>query len=386
MKSPKVSRRCPVCAASGRVKFIHRQHFVQSPLVDFYDVVACRICGMVFADRIPRQADLDRYYERLSKYAALHGGSGESEYDLRRYNRIASELNVVLEDKSGAILEVGCSTGGLLRALRDRGFKNVRGVDPSASCVAIARSLHKVNVSKAAIADLQQRRDKYAAIVLVGVLEHVRDIKASAAILMKLLRPGGIIYCAQPDAMSFYRSSNAPFQQFSVEHVNFFTAETLETFFRKLGFEAIFLHRWMVEWRQGITDSVVSGAFRLGGRGWSATQAVQTYVRDSKSRERRVLTKIARLAAGHKAVILWGAGSFCRHLLAVSDLAKLNIVAVVDADVRLQGEDLVGHKVLRPSDVHGFVQPILVVSRAFQAEIVNMIKQDLGLRNEILLL
>ena len=69
-------RPCPVCGGVER-RVLHRQRFLEGPLGAGYDVVVCRHCGAGFADGIPAQEELDRYYAEQSKYTYNHAGGAE---------------------------------------------------------------------------------------------------------------------------------------------------------------------------------------------------------------------------------------------------------------------------------------------------------------------
>ena len=89
------------------------------------------MCGAGFAGDIPLQPVFDAYYRDVSKYEYAYRGGRESALDEQRFADIATALRVVIPDPDSRILELGCSTGGLLARLRGAGFRNVQGVDPS---------------------------------------------------------------------------------------------------------------------------------------------------------------------------------------------------------------------------------------------------------------
>ena len=91
-------------------------------------------------------------------------------------------------------------------------------------------------------------------VLLVGVLEHVREVRAAVGIAAGLLRPGGVLYGAQPDVEGFAACVNAPYQQFSTEHVNFFSTASLTRLLATAELAPVATWRWLVEWREGVTD------------------------------------------------------------------------------------------------------------------------------------
>jgi FlaA1/EpsC-like NDP-sugar epimerase len=85
-------------------------------------------------------------------------------------------------------------------------------------------------------------------------------------------------------------------------------------------------------------------------------------------------------------VFIWGAGTLTRRLLASTRLAKVNIVAFVDSNPGIQGRRLAGRDTLSPAQIAGRRETIVVSSKAFEREIVRMIRDQLALTNQVILL
>jgi len=198
----------------------------------------CVACGAAFADGIPDQAELDAYYAERSKYIYAHADGAESPFDFKRFEAIADQLEPHLSSKAARILDIGCATGGLLAVLQRRGYANVVGSDPAPACADAARRLHGIEVRTATLSEHAEWTERFDAVLLVGVLEHVREVRAAVRIAASLLRPGGLLYCAQPDVEGFAACVNAPYQQFSTEHVNFFSTASLHRLLAAAGFGA----------------------------------------------------------------------------------------------------------------------------------------------------
>ena len=382
-------RPCPVCASEGPRALMHRQRFQEGPLGEGYDVVVCSACGAGFADGIPSQAKLDRYYEERSKYTYAHAAGAESPYDFKRFELIADQIEAHVPDKTARILDIGCATGGLLAVLRRRGYLNVMGSDPSATCTEAARRLYGIEVKTATLAQHAVWTERFDAVLLVGVLEHVREVRAAVQIVAGLLTPGGKFYCAQPDVEAFAECYNAPYQQFSTEHVNFFSRLSLGALLASAGLIAKQVWRWPVEWREGMTDSVVSGIFGQSsgandhGRDTITQAALRRYVEQSAAQEAGVLRVIEDLVRSQEPILIWGAGSFTRHLLASTPLGQANISAFVDSSLSLQAATLLGRRVLAPSALADRPETIVICSLVFGAEIRRCLTAELHLPNRV---
>jgi SAM-dependent methyltransferase len=447
---------------------LHRQRFRDGPLGDGYDVVVCRQCGAGFAEGIPSQEELDRYYAGQSKYTYDHAGGAESPYDFKRFETIADQLIPFLSSREVRILDVGCATGGLLSVFKQRGFGNVLGIDPSPACAPAARRLHGVEVRTATLAQLAGWQETFDLILLVGVLEHLRDVQPAVRTVAGRLKPGGLLYCAQPDVTAFADCVNAPYQQFSVEHVNFFSETSLNRLMAACGLAPRQTWRWMMEWREGVTDSVVSGIYAVppsvevpgsiplrrgfGGqesqvprsqpsptadpqvgssvpsaevpgsiplrRGFGGQEfqvprshpsptvvpqisssvpppappdretepALQRYLAKCGVEDLKLTTAIEQLVSSREPVLVWGAGTLTRRLLESTRLAEANIVAFVDSNPGIQGRRLAGRDILSPAQIAGRREIIVVCSKAFEREIVETIRNQLKLPNQVITL
>lgn len=379
-------RRCPVCGAAGPREPLHHQAFEPGPLGSGYDVVVCGDCGAAFADGIPSQRQLDDYYAERSKYTYAHAGGAESPFDFARFERIADQIEQHIPSKAARILDVGCATGGLLAVLKRRGYANVLGSDPSPACAEAAHRLHGIEVRTATLAEHAGWDERFDAVLLVGVLEHVREVRAALETVRGLLAVDGLVYCAQPDVGSFAECRNAPYQQFSTEHINFFSRVSLNNLMAAAGMGPVALWPWMVEWREGITDSVISGVFcrrrTPSLRDELSRPALLRYIAASRVADETVRAKIQRLAETQEPVIVWGAGTATRRLLAMTRLARCRIECFVDSNPALRGTELAGIPVVTPADASGRREPVVICSQVFAAEIRRTIAQ-LGWRNEV---
>ncbi len=383
-------RNCPVCWAT-EYSCLHCQQFVAGPLGPGYDVVVCGRCGAGFADGIPEQEELDHYYAEQSKYEYGHSGGAESPYDLRRFEAIAQQVDPYLPSRSASILDVGCATGGLLSRFKDIGFTHLMGADPSADCVASVQTLHGICAVRAAIGELDVWSERFDLILLVGVLEHLREVGQAVSTVRRLLKPEGMLYCAQPDVESFCACTREPYQQFSTEHVNFFSRRTLDNLFATAGMEPVHGWRWMVEWREGVTDSVVSGLYRPTSRklSWerdpTTEPALRAYLVQSGEREAAELQpRLEAIVRNGSPILVWGAGTLTRRLLATTMLARANIVGFVDSNPHLRGAQLEGRPILGPEEIAGRTEAILIGSFAFEKEIIDQIRNRLGMKNRLI--
>ena len=141
---------CPICARKNVLNedYFQRDFQLCANIVPFsyYHVYACKNCGMVYAGDLESSMPLDKYYEKMSRYTEKSFILSPKMKDF--YEREAEFLSKYIS-KQAAILDVGCAFGGLLNILRERGFKNVAGLEISSQNVSYAREKLALDVYQA---------------------------------------------------------------------------------------------------------------------------------------------------------------------------------------------------------------------------------------------
>jgi 2-polyprenyl-3-methyl-5-hydroxy-6-metoxy-1,4-benzoquinol methylase len=389
------SRTCAICGATIP-DLVFRQQFAAiegASIVDGYDVVTCRTCGFAYADGIPEQHVFDAYYRAMSKYEYHQRDGEESPYDRVRMADIAADLEPLIGDRTARILDIGCATGRLLYLLKEQGFPNVTGLDPSAGCVEAAKRLYHVRVVQGSMSDFPQTGERYDVVILIGVLEHIRDLIEAMRRVESILAPGGLVYVEVPNAIDFHRWPNAPFQDFSTEHINFFAPISLKNLFARFGFEQEYVKQHERQQSYGTMMSCLSAAFRRVGEPGGSIEfdsqsrpSLQRYVADSEAEEERIRSLIDELAASSRRLFVWGVGTNATRLLETTRLGEANIEAFVDSNTKYHGKRLANRPVVSPDALLGRTEPILILSRVFQREIAEQIRSSLGGNREILTL
>jgi SAM-dependent methyltransferase len=359
-----------------------------------YDVAVCGACGGGYADGIPEQAAFDRYYGEMSKYEYAQRGGAESEYDARRLALIADIIAPHVPRADARILDVGCASGRLLANLRDRGFANVSGLDPSPACAAAAGRLYGIDVRAMTLDALAQTGETFDVVILVGVLEHLRDLDAAYGQLRRLLPAGGLVYVEVPDVTAFADWPNAPYQDFSTEHINFFSPISLDNLMRRHGFTRVFVEQNHREQSFRTVMSNISAVYRRQPETGDAAMVfdrdtemgLARYIAQCAADERRLHGAIDAIVDGRRRILVWGVGTHTSRLLATSRLAEADIAAFIESNARYHGRTLNGRPILPPAALTERPEPVLISSRVFQREIADQIRNDLGCGNELILL
>jgi SAM-dependent methyltransferase len=385
-------RPCPICSAD-RGEILHSQRFELPeghPLPRGYDVVSCRACGFAFADTPASQADYDRYYAGMSKYAdtATSTGAGDAPWDAVRLTDTAAAVAAFGAHPGERIADIGCANGGMVAALLAAGFGNACGIDPSPDCVAQARARCGANFWVGTLADPPDGAGPFDGVLLSHVMEHVRDLRGAMAQVAALLVEGGWDYLEVPDASRYADFLVAPFQDFNTEHINHFSPEGLGNLLRVSGFAPVSGGRKTIF---SAKDMPYPAVYQFGRKTGNClppqpdvglAPALQTYVERSAALMERIDGRIRALAAAHGELVVWGAGQLTLKLLAESSLGTARIAAFVDGNPVHRGRKIRGIPVVAGSDLPPSSTPILVAS-LINAGAIRATIAALGLTNPV---
>lgn len=386
-------RPCPVCDAITPEVLYEQRFGEESPsLIKGYNVSVCAQCGCGYANDIPIQEQFDEYYRDMSKYEYAHQGGKSSPYDVRRFNQLADEIEILCPDKSANILDIGCATGQFLAVLKARGFNNIQGAEPSPRCADIARELYGIEVLTAPLGspELKTRyKEHYSLISLIAVVEHLREAKATLSSLLPLLERDGLLLIEVPNAGRFADFENAPFQQFSTEHINFFTQNSLDNLMAKLGMERVWSQEIVHEISYKTFDPGIIAAYQriphgIGIHFDTQTQCVlNNYIHQSSRAEAQTMSRLEPLIESQAPLIIWGVGTNILHLLNKTRLAEANIVTFVDSNPKYQCRSLLGRPIVAPESLENIEGNIVIGSWVFQLEIERNVREQFGLQHAI---
>ncbi len=386
-------RPCPVCR-NGGATVLFEQRFDQlsgAHLLDGYDVVVCTACGAGFADRIPEQAEFDHYYRELSKYEGGHPTETRAPAIEGRFEDIATLLRRYIPGLHARTLEIGCGYGQLLWMLRQQGFTQLTGADPSPGCADAARRFYDVPVIASTVFTVPSPERLYEFLILTGVMEHIRDLDGTVKRFQELLAPEGRVFLEVPDASRLAPGMDAPFQEFSVEHINYFSPTSLDNLMTLRGFRVVASGRALRP-LNGVASYTAWGVYEKSAappalrKDDETSAGLSAYIDGCRRLDLEMRAKIRHALPPEGRILVWGVGAHTLRLLATGGLDPGWIAAFVDSNPKYQDRDLRGIPVLSPQDLRGRTEPILISSRGCQSHIQRQIRDGLGMDNPLILL
>jgi SAM-dependent methyltransferase len=233
---------CAACAGGPLVDHLKvpraPSHTGLIPTSDLYgyalsDLVRCTACGHVQLEEMPSDEQLRNAYADAEEGLLIEQEVGQRATARRALERIERFR------EPGRMLDVGCWVGFLLSEARERGWE-VEGIEPSRYASDYAREQLGLTVQTV---DLLEARVEPADVISMGdVIEHLVRPDEALARLRELLRPGGILYLALPDAGSpLARRLGRRWWAVLPTHVQYFSRASLGTLMHRCGFVPVWM-------------------------------------------------------------------------------------------------------------------------------------------------
>ncbi|MDE3110530.1 MAG: class I SAM-dependent methyltransferase, partial [Acidobacteriota bacterium] len=182
---------CPACGNSSAREWLkapdrfHGRH-------EQYTLLRCPSCSLVWLSHPPKSEDMHVHYTEA--YDRLISASGQNS-PLRWIHRKAA---LAPHKQSGAILDLGCSSGAFLHSLPAAGWQ-LYGIEMSAESAQEARRKTGAQVFVGEVLQATFPPASFDAITCFDVLEHLYEPRRVMAKVAEWLKPGGIFYVLVPN-------------------------------------------------------------------------------------------------------------------------------------------------------------------------------------------
>jgi len=388
-------RICPVCV-SKEGEILHTQKFIlpeNSPLPSEYDIVACVKCGFTYADTAVGQSGYDNYYTLCSKYEdkEISTGGGYNSYDLQRMEETANDIASFCENRQAKIIDIGCANGGLLKALKAKGYNNLTGLDPSKKCMEDVLNAG-VDCKQGSIFEVNKKflGQKFDFIILSHVAEHIYDLTSAFQACYQLLEKNGRLYVEVPNAAFYHDFYVVPYYYFDSEHINHFDENSLSN----LGLSNKFSKTDARHKSIFVSDGQQYPALFVIFEKASNTQSNYTYSREAKESICKYIAlsvanskneQLKEIVNSQEEIYVFGAGNFTLRLLATTDLNRCNIKAFIDNDSNKQGHILENKPIVSPEVLLDFNGTLIICSALFADDIAKQAKSINSKLNMIIL-
>jgi hypothetical protein len=259
------------------------------------------------------------------------------------------------------------------------GYHDLNALEPAVGCLKQMPESIEAKVGSVFDDLFGVFQKKFDLIILSHVIEHIYDLRYAISNVIGILKPEGQIYLEAPDASRYCEYLKVPFYYFDAEHINHFEQSSLRRLMGLFGFDAVNVVLKDISVSEDELYPAVGGLFSRV----DAVNGIRLYIEDSGRGSE--LSAIDEFIESGESVVVWGAGSYTKRLLATTNLGQCEIAFFVDTDSMKQGKKIGEYFIRSPKELHGFAGPILVASALFSDEITRQIR-GLGLVNKVIVL
>jgi len=178
---------------------------------------------------------------RLYKQYVSSGQAGNTNIDEGRLVEVEKILdNHMPENRNSKIIDVGCGYGIYLKELKERGYKNVKGVDISSEQVKAAREngLEEVYEGEAVKFLKEEERESVDVILMIDIIEHM-TMEETFSVLEeahRILKKRGKCIIHVPNAQGLF---GMRIRYGDLTHERAFSPKSLQQLLRSTGFTYI---------------------------------------------------------------------------------------------------------------------------------------------------
>jgi 2-polyprenyl-3-methyl-5-hydroxy-6-metoxy-1,4-benzoquinol methylase len=187
---------CPICDSSLKDHALIVKDYMVSG--ESFAITRCRNCSFLYTNPRPSSAQLGKYYDseqylsHQSKQKTLFGRM----YEWARNRALHQKLKwIEFNAKKGSLLDYGCGAGYFLKYAERNGWEST-GIEPNEKAKSLASKDFNGNLYSGID---QLPKQKFDAITLFHVLEHVPNLNETLEGLRKRLHKDGTLFIALPN-------------------------------------------------------------------------------------------------------------------------------------------------------------------------------------------
>ena len=346
--SPKICRSC-----KASVEFL--LDFGNQPIVNNLQVEpgnvpkfsikvgGCTYCGLV---QILNPIDPSEFYTNYANASSL-----KREPHLEKLiGSLESKL-----PRDAKIIDVGCNDGKFLSRLRESGFEDLYGLEPTKNMSTLAVSagfrVYNSYLSMKKSDEIIASTGKFDCVVLRQVLEHIENLSDFGSALRNLLKPNGLLVIEVPDAQAHFDGPDFALWE---EHVNEFNLESLSRYLSVHGFSVVENYGSKFN---GVCITTFSRYTELKSAKTGSVQhtidSFRTWAKNFHPFQLAVQAELQLFSEKDAPIVLFGVGRRSSFFLNVINLND-KVSFAIDDDPAKQGKYLPGTSILIRSREDGF--------------------------------
>lgn len=191
---------CNLCGSTNSTVLYHLKDWAYQT-EGLFSLMQCE-CGLVYLNPRPTLKGIAKHYpDSYVPFYQAQIPQNKLKQVLHFFKWRSRCLQVLKIKKQGRILDVGCSSGLFLQALKQYGAWETYGVELNPHMAAIARK-GGIKIVAGQLFDAHCPDNYFDVITLWDVLEHVHDPKSNLKEIHRILKPGGYLFISGPNLNS----------------------------------------------------------------------------------------------------------------------------------------------------------------------------------------
>jgi 2-polyprenyl-3-methyl-5-hydroxy-6-metoxy-1,4-benzoquinol methylase len=207
-------------------------------VIDDYQLVRCRQCGLVYQNPRPTQKEISSKYSKEYQFKRLLRQEPKTEEEIEiEIGKNAGRAEEIVKQfgNKGKLLDIGCSAGFFIACLKRYGW-DVTGIDISEWASDFARNQLGLNVYTGTV-DKVRFYGQFDIITMYHILEHLPDPLKTLKRVHTILKDGGTLLIKGPNLGSFDRIWHGKnWRGYEPLHFYYFTPGTYNLILKKAGF------------------------------------------------------------------------------------------------------------------------------------------------------
>lgn len=331
-------------------------------------VSRCKICGLVYNNRVPDKKSLKFIYQKL-----LRSLRSENETHIKNTREQGRFVRKNFNFDKLISLDVGSANDSFSEILRRYGWKSFE-LDPSEDLYKEDGSSE--TIIKGTIEEFKSSK-KFDLISMRHVLEHLLDPESSFLKIRSLLKKNGMIFIEVPNIWESKPVGILSF--FNFLHLTHFSPVSCENLLKKTGFSIIAFEKTQYSAMRILarTDDLHSSVeFKKDNK---VRFVIEKYMDLEKAVRNDVINKVKQIISKKGHIVLWGAGMHSEEILRSLPnkfLTKVNFL--VDKDPK-KWHKLFYRKIIKePGSCLSNKDPI-IISSLISKESIKKDMQNLGI-------
>lgn len=203
--------------------------------------VKCSECDLIYANPIPSENSLNRYYSLIAKekFGGIYGNIDDRfEFLVSLANKRLEKIELYNKGEK-TLLDIGTGIGVFTGIALDRGWK-AEGLELTSEDCEYAKEKFDLNLKQENFYSFSEDK-KYDVVTLFEVIEHLQNPLKDLKQINKLVKDKGILVLATPIQDTLYGKKMKENNVFwnVVTHLSYFTKNVMLNYLKESGFEVL---------------------------------------------------------------------------------------------------------------------------------------------------